>query len=86
MTQPFPRCELFGLNVVRQLPPECPMRAANPANELRGMTRATYWHPEDGDPYPSLASAEVYRTCSECIGRNLGHPHIRFLRGRNARD
>jgi len=80
---PFPLCELFALRVVRQLPPECPLRSANPLEELRAMTGATLWHPTDGDPHPALASAAVYRTCSECIARNLTHQHIRFLRGKS---
>jgi hypothetical protein len=80
---PFPRCELFGLNVVRQLPPECPMRDAKPFDTLDAMQNDTLWHPADGDPHPAVASADVYKTCSRCIARNLSHPHIRFLRAQN---
>lgn len=76
---PFPICERHNVRVCRGFPPECPLGSPDAHAELLRLKDRSFWTGND-DPAPAVATDRVYKVCSECVPRLLGHPHIGFLR------
>lgn len=79
----FPLCELFGLRIVRQLPPGCALRSANPLFAAHAYTERGYERLAPGpdrDTHGALRDFAIGQTCGRCVGRLIGHPTITKLR------
>ena len=84
----FPRCNLYEIRVVHQLPSGCPFHDSNPLAAIeevqnRGGGNLGRTVDQDLGGLDDLAEAEV---CLDCVTRLLTHQRIRALRHLHARQ
>lgn len=77
MVDYFPICTLHNTRLVHGFPAHCPMASNDPCGAMLALKDKAFAMRNDAR---KVATMTMARVCEDCIAKNSGTAHVKFLR------